>query len=61
MMEDANLVHAVASLARLSGLQPDEAELALIADQLRLAAEMAAKVVDFPLPDEAEPAPVFTP
>lgn len=62
-MTEANDISpdAAEALARMLGLRLDASETPKIVDQLRLAADMAAKFADFPMPNDAEPAPVFTP
>ena len=47
--------------AALLGLPLDPAHRPGVLLNLRRLAEMAALVTEFPLPDDAEPAPVFTP
>lgn len=59
--ETEKLCEAAGTLARFLGLKPDEPELPLLVEQMRLAEIMAAKFVDFSLPDDAEPASLFAP
>jgi len=47
--------------AQLLGLAIDPAHRPGVLLNLERIAEMAALVMEFPLPDEIEPAPVFTP
>ncbi len=47
--------------ANLLDLDLGFADLAVVRMHLETAARMARLVLDFPLGDEAEPAPVFTP
>lgn len=47
--------------SRLIGLPIDRAHRAGVLLNLERIAQMAALVMDFPLPEECEPAPVFTP
>ena len=51
----------IAVAAALIGLPLDPEHQCGVALNLRRIAEMAALVMEFPLPDEAEPAPIFTP
>jgi hypothetical protein len=47
--------------ARLLGFPLKESHVAATARNLKLIAELSASVMTFPLPDDTEPAPVFTP
>jgi hypothetical protein len=51
----------VDAAAALIGLSIDPAHRAGVVLNLERIAEMAAMVMEFPLPDETEPAPVFEP
>ena len=51
----------VDAAAALIGLPIDAAHRPGVAINLERLAQMAALVMEFPLPDEAEPAPVFRP
>ena len=61
MEEDQEIGALVDAMARLLdiGLTPDSRPVVIA--NLRIARDMARMVEAFPLPDEAEPAPVFTP
>lgn len=51
----------VDAAARLVGVRLDPAHRPGVALNLERIAAMAALVMEFPLPDETEPAPVFSP
>lgn len=51
----------IAALLPASGIPLDPAWYAAVAANLRVAAEIAANLQRFPLPDAVEPAPVFEP
>lgn len=51
----------IVAAAALVGLPLDAEYQPGVALNLQRIAEMAALIMEFPLPDEAEPAPVFTP
>ena len=51
----------VVAAAALIGLTIDPAHRPGVVANLERIAQMAALVMEFPLPDEAEPAPVFRP
>ena len=51
----------VATVAQLVGLSLDPAYLPGVILNVERIAQMAGLVMDFPLPDDTEPAPVFTP
>jgi len=51
----------VDAAAALIGLPIDPAHRPGVAINLERLAQMAALVMEFPMPDEAEPAPVFRP
>ena len=62
-MSDASehVVETVAALAALQGFELRPESRAVVAEHLDIAAKMAAYLMSFPLPDDAEPAPVFAP
>lgn len=49
----------IKAMAPLLGIQVDPAWQATVAANLRAVSAAAGLVLDFPLPDELEPAPVF--
>ncbi|HTW54504.1 MAG TPA: DUF4089 domain-containing protein [Stellaceae bacterium] len=51
----------VAAVAQLVGLSLDPAYLPGVILNVERIAAMAGLVMDFPLPEDTEPAPVFTP
>ena len=51
----------VEAAAQLVGLSLDPTYLPGVILNIERIAEMAGLVMDFPLPDDTEPAPVFTP
>lgn len=51
----------VEAAAQLVGLSLDPAYLPGVILNVERIAQMAGLVMDFPLPDDTEPAPVFTP
>ena len=61
-MDDTSDIEAyVDAAARLVGLPLDPAHRPGVVVNLERIAAMAALVMKFPLPDDTEPAPVFTP
>lgn len=58
-LDDATLDAFAASGTALLGIPVDPAWQAGIRANLRVSFALAAAVTGFPLPDEAEPAPVF--
>lgn len=58
-MTDAELDAYVAASARVLGIPMDPAWREAVKANLEVAFRMGALVAEFPLPDEAEPAPVF--
>jgi hypothetical protein len=58
-MPDNNLDPLIAASAQALGLPVDPAWHAAIRSNLDVTFRLAALVTDFPLPDDAEPAPVF--
>ena len=60
-MTDADLDALVDAMALALGLQILPDWRAAVRANLAVSLRMGALVLDFPLPDEAEPAPVFTP
>ena len=60
MLSDETLDQMIDALAPALGLRVDPAWREAVRTHLRLSLGHAALVADFPLPDEMEPAPVFT-
>ncbi len=58
-MPDTDLDPLIAVSAQALGLPMDPAWYAAICFNLEVTFRLAALVADFPLPDDAEPAPVF--
>ncbi len=58
-MSDAELLAYVKAALTVSGIQVDSAEKQLIAEIFRVVLEHGERVTSFPLPDDAELAPVF--
>jgi hypothetical protein len=54
-------IASIGELARLVGLPLDPEHVPGVAEQLTRVLAAAALVVDFPLPDEIDAAPVFRP
>lgn len=60
-MNAEDLEATITGMAALLDLPLEHADRAVIATHLRIARDMAATAFDQPLPDEAEPLPVFRP
>jgi hypothetical protein len=61
MAESVNVETYVYAAAELAGLPLDPAHRPGVVLNLTRIAEMASLFMEFPLPDETEPAPVFKP
>jgi Protein of unknown function (DUF4089) len=61
MEEDEAIDAIVDAMARMLDLPLPEGSRPVVIANLRIARDMARVVESFPLDDEAEPAPVFTP
>ncbi len=59
--EPTDVESIVDSMARIVGVSMSDESRAAVVTHLAIAFRMAPVVMDFPMPDEAEPAPVFTP
>jgi hypothetical protein len=60
-VSDHDLDLALDSVAAMLGIAVTEADRPLVAENLRRLLAQAASVMEFPLPQEIEPAPVFVP
>ena len=61
MDDEVEIGALVDAMARLLELELPEGGRPVVIANLKVARDMARYVEAFPLPDEAEPAPVFTP
>jgi len=58
---DQDIENLVAVMAGMLGIDLAEANAAFIAMHLNIAFQLSSAFIDFPLDDETDPAPVFTP
>ncbi len=61
MTEDEIVEAHVETAARFLGLKLSDDSRPMVIVHLRIASQLARNLMDFPLPDESEPAPVYAP
>jgi hypothetical protein len=58
---DQDIENLVTTMADMLGIDLAEANAAFIAMHLNIAFQLSSAFIEFPLDDETDPAPVFTP